>query len=406
MNTDLVKYSLKNLVKRKTRSGLTILSILIGIMAIFALVSFGQGIAKYTDDMFQEMGTDKLMMMARGFGIPGMGSVQFSKDDIDFIKKIRGVKEISGWMMASAEVKTKDDKKPRYPFVVGMPTESDERRLVESMFAGFEIEAGRALKSGDRLKANLGHNYQIANKVFKKPLKVGDDIIINGIDVEIVGFYEEIGNPEDDRNVYLSFEGYNEIFDEEEKYGIIVIKAAADENPTELAERINEKFRKRKGQKEGEEDFYVQTFEQMMEIYGNIILVLNGILVIIALISLVVAAVNIMNTMYTAVLERTREIGVMKAIGSRNKEILYVFVIESGFLGLVGGMFGVLVGYGIAKMGEFAARGAGLSMLKPYFPLWLIIGCLMFAFLVGAGSGLLPAIRASKLNPVDALRYE
>ncbi|MCK4521637.1 MAG: ABC transporter permease, partial [Nanoarchaeota archaeon] len=317
-----------------------------------------------------------------------------------------GVSEITGWMILNGEVKTKDDKKPVYPYVMGIPTGADDRILFESMMAGFEIEKGRALKSGDRLKVTLGHNYQVANRVFKKPLKVGDKIIINGVETDIIGFYEEIGNPSDDMNVYLSFEGYKEIFDAKEEYGIIVIRAAKDQDPTELAERITEKFRKRKGQKEGQEDFYVQTFEQMMEIYGNVILILNGVLVLIALISLFVAAVNIMNTMYTSVLERTKEIGIMKAIGARNSTIFTLFFIESGLLGLVGGSIGVLLGYGIAKSGEIIARGAGLSMLKPYFPLWLIIGCLLFAFLVGAFSGLLPAIQASKLNPVDALRYE
>jgi len=406
VNIDLIKYSLMNLVKRKTRSWLTIISIMIGIMAIFALVSFGQGIAKYMDEMFQEMGTDKLMIMPKGVGVPGTGSVKFYEDDLDFIRKIQGVDEVTGYMMVNGEVKIEDDKKPKYPYVMGLATEPGERRLFEEMFAGFGVEKGRPLKKGDKLKVTLGYNYQIADKVFKKALKIGDKIIINGVEADIVGFYEQVGNPEDDRNVYLTFDGFMEIFDKEDEYQMIVIRAADDQNPTELGEKIEDKFRKRKDQKEGQEDFYVQTFEQMMETFGTVILVLNGILVIIAFISLIVAAVNIMNTMYTAVLERTREIGLMKAIGSRNNDILLVFVIESGFLGLAGGILGILLGYGIAKIGELIARQAGLSMLRPYFPLWLTIGCLMFAFLMGAGSGLLPAIHASKQKPVDALRYE
>tara|TARA_Y100000310_G_scaffold127988_1_gene127131 strand:+ start:3179 stop:4399 length:1221 start_codon:yes stop_codon:yes gene_type:complete len=406
MNPDLVIYSLKNLLSRKTRTWLTILSILIGIMAIFALVSFGQGIAKYMDDMFQQMGTDKLMIMPRGAGVPGTGNVKFYEDDIDFIRKINGVGEIIGYMMVNGEVKIKDDKKPKYPYVMGLPTDPDERRLFEEMAAGFEVVEGRGLKKGDKLKANLGHNYRTANKVFKKALNVGDKIIVNGINVDIVGFYDEVGNPEDDRNVYLTFEGFKEIFDKGDEYQTIVIRAADDQSPTELAEKIGDKFRKKKDQKEGQEDFHVQTFEQMMETFGTVIIVLNAVLVIIALISLVVAAVNIMNTMYTAVLERTKEIGIMKAVGSRNSDILFVFVFESGLLGLVGGILGVLLGYGVAKFGELMARQSGLTMLKPYFPWWLVVGCLMFAFLVGAGSGLLPAIHASRQKPVDALRYE
>ena len=88
------------------RSLLTVLSILIGIMAIFALVSFGQGIGKYMDDIFEEMGTDKIMVQPKGFSLPGSSSVNFNDEDISFMKEIRGVEEITGLMMVNGEVKT------------------------------------------------------------------------------------------------------------------------------------------------------------------------------------------------------------------------------------------------------------------------------------------------------------
>ncbi len=406
MILDLLKYSISNLWNRKLRSFLTILSILIGITAIFALISFGQGINKYMNDFAQEMGSDKVMMMPGGglTSAPGASNILYTDDDLEFIKKIRGVDEITAMMITSGKIKFKDFKE-KYPYIMGHATESSERKLIEEMFGGIEIMEGRALKKGDGLKANLGYSYTIPNRMFKKVIKVGDKIEINDIKVEVVGFYEEIGNPGDDSNVYLSKEGFKEIF-EIEDYEYVYLRVSPDQDPSEIAEKINEKFRKRRGQKEGEEDFTVQTFEDVMAVFTNMITILNGVLVLIALISLVVAAVNITNTMYTSVLERTREIGIMKAIGSRNKQILKIFVIESGILGLLGGGFGVLLGYGIAKIGEFFAKSAGLSMLRPAFPWWLIFGCLMFAFLVGAGAGTLPAIRASKQKPVDALRYE
>ena len=139
---------------------------------------------------------------------------------------------------------------------------------------------------------------------------------------------------------------------------------------------------------------------------ANVMDVINGVLVLIALISLVVAGVNIMNTMYTAVLERTQEIGIMKSVGARNSDILAIFLFESGFLGAVGGVMGIIFGWAIASAGGAAAAAAGYALLRPEFPLWLIIGCVAFAFFVGAMAGLLPAIQASKLKPVDALRYE
>ena len=388
------------------RSFLTILSILIGITAIYALISFGQGINKYVTDFSQEMGSDKIMMMPGGglASSPGTSNIMYTEDDLDFLRKTNGIIEATGMMITTGKIKFKDYKE-KYPFVMGLSTDSSEKRLIEEMFAGIEITDGRSLKKGDELKVTLGYSYTIPNRMFKKAISVGDKIEVNDIKVEVVGFYEEIGNPGDDSNVYLSQEGYEEIFDIDE-FEYIYLRAAPDKDPSEISERIKEKFRKRRGQKEGEEDFTVQTFEDTMAAFTAIINILNGVLVLIALISLVVAAVNITNTMYTSVLERTREIGIMKAIGSRNKQILNVFVIESGVLGLTGGVLGVLLGYGISKMGQAIAAASGLTFLKPYFPLWLTIGCLMFAFFVGAGAGLLPAIQASKQKPVDALRYE
>ena len=133
---------------------------------------------------------------------------------------------------------------------------------------------------------------------------------------------------------------------------------------------------------------------------------LNAILALIALISVIVAGVNTTNTMYTAVLERTKEIGIMKAVGARNSSIMFIYVIESGFVGMIGGAAGVFLGFLISSAGGAIAAASGFSFLKPAFPIWLTLGCIMFAFCVGAASGTMPAIRASKLRPVDALRYE
>ncbi|MDA1196722.1 MAG: ABC transporter permease [Nanoarchaeota archaeon] len=403
MNTDLIMYSLRNIWERKMRSFLTVLSILIGIMAIFALVSFGQGMKQYIDDFSKELGTDKLVVQARGFGPPGSSGVTFSQEDVDFFSKIKGVTDVAGMYFVNSEVRAERDEVPKYVYVIGVPTDSS-RHLVEAIY-NLDLDSGRNLKGGDKLKVALGYNYQIADKVFPEALHLGDRIYVNGIVVEIVGFFEALGNPEDDRNIYFSDEGFLEVFGDR-GYAMITMQAGPGEDPVNVAERAEEKFRKRKGQKEGEEDFFVQTFDQFIEAFTNVIVVLNGILVIIALISLVIAAINIMNTMYTAVLERTKEIGIMKAVGSRNKSILLVFVVESGLLGLVGGVIGIMLGYVIASIGGYAAAQAGLGLLKPAFPWWLIVGCLLFAFLVGAGSGFLPALHASRQKPVDALRYE
>lgn len=403
---DLIKYVISNIRHRFTRSSLTILSILIGIMSIFVLISYGEGLRNYMNVMAQEMGTDKLIAQPKGFGAPGSSGVYLTKDDLDFIKKQNGVSEATGAIVRQSEVKIDEKKVGKWVFIMGTPVDQSEQKLMEEAFAGYEILKGRTVKKGDENKVALGYNYMIANKVFSKPLKIGDNIFIKGKSFDIVGFYEEIGNPNDDANVYLTNDVIKELFDTGDNYDYVFIRTEKGANPTEVADKVEEKLRKKKGQKEGEEDFYVQSFEQLLETFGTVLLVLNSILVIIAGISVVVAAVNIMNTMYTAVLERTKEIGIMKSIGARNSYILLIFFIESGLLGLIGGSIGILLGFGLAKLGGIAIAAAGYSFLQPYFPWWLIVGCLAFSFIVGAASGFFPARAASRLKPVDALRYE
>ena len=134
---------------------------------------------------------------------------------------------------------------------------------------------------------------------------------------------------------------------------------------------------------------------------------MQAVIVGIAGISLLVGGVGIMNTMYTAVLERRKEIGIMKAVGARNWDISLIFLIESGLLGIVGGVIGILLGMGLSKGVELAVRPyLGESMLMAAFPLWLLFGALAFSFIVGAASGVLPARQAAGLKPVDTLRYE
>ena len=96
----------------------------------------------------------------------------------------------------------------------------------------------------------------------------------------------------------------------------------------------------------------------------------------------------------------------MKAIGARNSDIMQIFLLESGILGMAGGAIGILMGIGLSKLVEFVAAQAGITMIEAYFPWYLIVGSLAFSFIVGTLSGILPARQASKLKPVDALRYE
>jgi putative ABC transport system permease protein len=403
MIKDLLVYIKGSLLKRLTRSGLTIFSIVLGIMAIYALLSFGQGLQKYVDDVAADIGTNKIMVQPKGFGPPGSTSENFDIDDKEFLAKQNGVQIVASTYMNQIEIKQDPDKKGKWVYVMSIPPDKDEMDL---LYFSYEVDTGRMLKAGDRNKVVLGHNYMEANKIFEKPLKLGNKIYINDMAYEIIGFIEPIGNPQDDSNVHIPESATMDVFGVEDEYNFMYIETDMQANATELAERLTEKFRKEKGQKEGQEDFFITSFAQQMEVFTSVITILNAILVLIAAVSVLVAAVNIANTMYTAVLERTKEIGVMKAIGSRNSYIMSIFVIESGVLGFVGGLLGIFVGFLVAKAAGAVAAGAGYEFLKPFFPWWLTLGCIVFATAVGTLSGFLPARQAAKLRPVDALRYE
>src|SRR3989338_2915054 len=210
---DLIKYIIGNIRHRFTRSSLTILSILIGIMSIFVLISFGEGLRNYMNVMAQEMGTDKLIAQPKGFGAPGSTGIYLTKDDLDLIKKQNGVSEATGAIVRQSEVKIDEKKVGKWVFIMGMPSDPSEVRLMEEAFGGYGILKGRKLKKGDSDKVTLGHNYMVADKIFSKPLKLGDNIFIKDKPFDIIGFYEEIGNPNDDANVYLTNDAMKDLFD-------------------------------------------------------------------------------------------------------------------------------------------------------------------------------------------------
>ncbi len=402
MKLDELKYAFQNLMHRRLRSFLSALSILIGITAIFALVSFGLGLQNYMDVIGQEMGADKLFVMAKGIGAPGTdNNFYITKDDIEFLTKNKDVKEGTGLYMKAVQVE--EEKEKSYAFIMGYDPKK-QKFVNEAMTVG--VLKGRDLKEGDTNKVVLGYSYQKDKKIFKKALKVGDKIKVDGNDVEVLGFYEEIGGP-DDTNIYVTSEAFENFYPEKkDKFGYAMLRAQKGIDASELAERLKEKFRKHKGLDEGKEDFYIQSFEDMLAIYGNIILIINGIIFGIAFISVIVAVINIMNTMYTAVTERTREIGIMKSVGAKNSDIFIIFMVESGLLGTVGGGIGIICGFVIATVGGIIAASSGYPMLTPSFPWYLTFACLVGSFLVGTVAGLLPAYQASKQKPVDALRYE
>ena len=401
MIEDYFKMVVRSLFERGIRTWLTMIGIFIGIAAVVSLVSLGTGLQKSVNEQFEMMGANKIYIFPSG-GFYGIGAaVELTEDDLDVIKDVRGVKTVFGAVYKLGRVEY--DGEVKYTWVIGMPT--DESQKIFTSMSSVQVETGRLFKTTDKYKAMVGW-YHTAGKLFEKEVELRDKIIIEGEEFSVIGSFGRIGNPQDDSQVYIPIDVAREILDVPTRYDFFFVEAREGFDTKDVADRIKKELRNARGLEEGEEDFSVETSEGLKEAYADIFGIVNAVVIGLAAISLFVGGLGIMNVMYTSVLERTNEIGVMKAIGARNSHILTLFLLESGFLGLAGGAVGILFGIGFAQLVQYGALITGWSFIEASFSWYLIAGSLAFSFIVGSLSGTLPAMQAAKLKPVDALRYE
>ncbi len=405
MINDFFKIAFRSLKQRKTRSCLTVLGVFLAILTIFVLMSLSLGLNEFVNEQFEMLGTDKFFIQPKGqAGAPGTGgAVELTLDDVNVIEKVNGVDIATYMNIGNGKIEFNDKK--RYYFVIGMPVEEELFDLVFEA-ANLKIEDGRFMKQGESKKIIMGYNYKYKN-LFGKPVQTGDNVKINDVEFEVIGVLEAVGNPGDDQQVYISFDDFKDLFDSGERVDFIYVQIKLGEDINEVADRTERKLMKFRDVDEKTSDFTISTPEELLATFSNILNILTVFLVGIGLISILVGGIGIANTMYTSVLERKKEIGTMKAIGAKNSDILLIFVIESGILGLFGGLLGVGVGIIIAKSIEYVtAVYLGSNIIRASMNPLIIVGCLGFAFFIGLLSGVLPSYQASKLKPVDTLRYE
>ena len=403
MSFDYFIIAVTNLRKRKLRAWLTVIGIFIGIMSVVALISLSRGMENAILSEFKKLGTDRILITPGGAEMGPVGGLmspaKFTESDYDVVKKIKGIEQSASVYAESATIKFGKEQKNQLIF--GFPFDNEHHNFYKTQ-SMFEIEYGRLLRSGDKYKAMIG--WGIANDFFDKKVRVGNKIFINDQEFIVVGIHAKKGGLAGDNSIRIPKETAREIFDEPNEVTTMFVKVEQSYNVNDMADNIKRKLRKFRHVKENEEDFTIQTTEQAIKIFEQVLGAVQAVLVGIALISLLVGAIGIMNTMYTSVVERTREIGIMKAVGAKNSTILSIFLIESGLLGLVGGTIGIFLGLSISKSAELIATQFGIDTLQAYTGLPLILGALGFSFIVGSISGVFPAKQASKLQPTDALR--
>ena len=404
MISDYALLAYRSARNRKLRSWLTMIGIFVGIAAIVSLVSLSQGLQNAIAEQFVQLGSDKIIVQAAGsvFGPPGTAvSVPLTINDKELISKIKGIDLVVGRLIRIAKLEFEDE--VRFSFIVSMPDENEEEIRLVIEANNYNVKQGRLLKKGDQNKVMVGSD--LSEDFFEEPIRLREKIKIQDKSFEVIGILKKSGNPQQDSTLVISENSLREILNIEDEYDIIPARIEIGQTIPTVSERVRAKLRKSRGVEEGKEDFTVQTPDDILGTLNTILLIVQGVLVGIAAISLFVGGIGIANTMYTSVTERTKEIGIMKAVGARNKQILFLFLIESGFLGFFGGLIGVSLGIGISKFIELIAfKIYGSLLIQADFNLLFIFIILLFSFLVGSFSGVFPAKQASKLKPIEALK--
>jgi len=403
MFKEYFKIALRNLRTRRLRSWLTMIGVVIGVFLIISLLSLSEGIKSAVLQQLNMMGKDLIIIM------PGelndmvttlAGGLKLTDDDIKAVKRTEGIDIVVPMTYKGEAMRYEGEK--RTVLLCGIPLKESLDILKSDM--GYELIEGRWPSPGKR---EIFVGFLVPKEIFGG-MKTGTQVALKGKQFEVVGVLKSVGSKQDDSQIYVDLDIYREITGEREGANMAMAKIKPGYSTEEVIENVKASLDETKKKKRGEDlpSYSVISSEKMIDIVGNIIGLIQVAIFGFASIAIIVGGIGIMNTMYTSVHERIREIGIMKAVGAKNKIITTIFLIESGIFGLVGGIGGIVLGLGLAKIVEVYSQMQYFFLLKASITPQLILFGLAFSFLVGCIAGFLPARSASKLKPVDALRYE
>ncbi len=401
---DYFVLAIKNLRHRGIRSWLTLLGIVIGVAVVVSLVFLGNGLKLAVMNQFGMSSTEIISVQAGGlnsYGPPGSGVTNpLTIEDLEEIERLSSVKKAIRRNIGYLEIEFQGITAIGY--VTNVPLE--ERRFIYEI-ANLEMEIGRFFDGGDSKKVVLGYNFLVGKSgLVDKKISPGNRILLNDEQFEVIGITKKQGSFITDNVVYMVDEDMKSLLDYGDEIDIIAVQPESKEKMDQAVLDIEKALRRTRNIKVGEEDFEVSTPEASLAMINDIITGVQIFIIIVAGISIVVGIVGIVNTMTTSVLERRRDVGIMKAIGAKNSQIFLQFFVESGMLGLTGGVLGVLIGTlmgwgGIVALGNFLATSLTLEID------WLVIGGVFVgSFLIGGIAGIAPAMQAARQNPVEALR--
>lgn len=389
----------------KLRTFLTTLGIMIGVSAVVLMVAVGQTVQNVIDESFASIGGNLLVVLPGASTSGGirtaMGRPTVSRDDMDAIKNLKDVMTTS--YAATSNVQVVYGKNNWNVNVVG--TTPDYLTV-----SNWEIEKGIGLTERDMKTAAsyvlLGQS--VIDEIFGMTNPIGKTIRLQNIPFRVIGTLKAKGaglmGDDQDNIIIMPFTTLRQKIRgarQPQMVGVGFVKVDTEEKLDPVQQRVTYLLRSRHHLKENQEDdFTVHNMAQLVDQIKTVGLYLSLLLGAIASISLLVGSIGIMNMMLVSVTERTREIGIRKALGAPNRWIMFQFLTESIVISCMGSLMGLIIGVALSQVGGLIFdKNVPISM-------WTVVVSASVAVIVGVASGLFPAIKAMKLDPIDALRYQ